>query len=71
MYKLGKGVQPSHENAAYWYEQAAQQSFASAQTQLGLAYRGGSGVAKDFQKAFIGFDKQQCSKTGRRRPALE
>ena len=64
MYRSGKGVQQSHENAADWYQQAAEQGFASAQAALGFAYRSGSGVAKDFEKALYWFEQAAVQQNG-------
>ena len=51
-YKKGEGVKQSYEMAKRLYEQAAQQSFASAMVNLGFMYENGQGVEQSYEKAF-------------------
>ncbi|HET8731428.1 MAG TPA: tetratricopeptide repeat protein, partial [Moraxellaceae bacterium] len=43
----GKGVPQSHEASVRWFRKAADQGYAMAQTDLGMDYLLGRGVAKD------------------------
>src|SRR2546429_8975020 len=47
LYKRGRGVAPSAETAAQWYEKSAQRGYAAAQPELGLMYANGRGGARD------------------------
>lgn len=45
-----------YEQAVYWYNKAAEQGFAEAQTGLGLMYISGNGVAVDYKRAMYWFE---------------
>ena len=46
-YQYGRGVEQSYEEAAKWYQKAAEQGHAKAQFNLGRLYYGGFGVQED------------------------
>ena len=50
-YAEGRGVPPNLEEAARWFERAANQSIAPAQYRLGSLYEKGQGVKKDIEQA--------------------
>jgi TPR repeat protein len=52
MYEYGQGIPKSKFNATFWYEEAAKQGFAKAQSNLGLILRSGSPVREDVITAF-------------------
>jgi TPR repeat protein len=41
---FGKGVLKDYKQAVYWYQKAADQGYAKAQSNLGIAYAFGKGV---------------------------
>jgi TPR repeat protein len=43
-YAFGKGVLKDDKQAVYWYQKAADQGYAEAQSILGIAYTIGKGV---------------------------
>lgn len=47
----GYGVQQNYQQAAYWYEQAAQKGHPEAQYNLALLYAAGKGVQRDDDQA--------------------
>jgi TPR repeat protein len=47
MYDYGDGIEKDLKQAAYWYQKAADQGKARAQTNLGVMYFEGDGVSKD------------------------
>ena len=51
MHETGEGVTQSKEEAAKWYEKAAEQDYSPACNNLGLLYENGNGVKKDLKKA--------------------
>ena len=51
MYANGLGVPKEHAEAVNWYRRAADQGYASAQSNLGLMYAKGEGVPKDDAEA--------------------
>jgi hypothetical protein len=53
MYELGKGVAQDDKQAASWYRKAAEQGYATAQTNLGVMYAQGKGVAQDYVQAHM------------------
>ncbi len=58
MYEKGDGVPQDWEQSFHWYLQAAKQGHARAQCNVGHAYikgamKGGQGVDKDIDQAFI------------------
>ncbi|MEQ1837093.1 MAG: tetratricopeptide repeat-containing serine protease family protein [Candidatus Nitrotoga sp.] len=57
MYANGEGVPIDRVKSAYWYQKAAAQGNALAQTELGFMYRLGLGVAKDAAKAVEWYQK--------------
>jgi localization factor PodJL len=50
-YAEGRGVQPNLEEAARWFERAANREIAPAQYRLGSLYEKGQGVKKDIEQA--------------------
>jgi TPR repeat protein len=48
MYDQGKGVLQDYKTAVKWYTLAAEQGYASAQTNLGVSYSVGEGVPQDY-----------------------
>lgn len=50
-YAEGRGVQPNLEEAARWFERAANREIAPAQYRLGSLYEKGQGVKKDLEQA--------------------
>jgi localization factor PodJL len=50
-YAEGRGVPPSIEQAAHWFERAANHGLAPAQYRLGSLYEKGQGVKKDLEAA--------------------
>ena len=57
MYAKGQGVAQDHAQAVEWYQKAAQQGYAHAQTKLGLMYAQGLGVEKDEAQARLWLEK--------------
>ena len=59
MYRKGEGVDKDFEQAFYWYERAANQNFAPAQTSLAYIYlyRKGEGEDEDLEQAFDSYEK--------------
>lgn len=51
MYEHGKGCRANLEQAAYWYEQAANQGYPPAICYLAQCYYAGRGVKQDYAKA--------------------
>jgi hypothetical protein len=51
MYSDGKGVAQDDKRAVKWYRKAANQGYASAQSNLGFMYSNGKGVAQDGKQA--------------------
>lgn len=51
LYAEGRGAPQSFEQAARWFERAANQGFAPAQYRLGSLYEKGQGVKKDLEAA--------------------
>jgi TPR repeat protein len=49
-------VLKDYKQAVYWYQKAADQGYAKAQSNLGIAYAFGKGVLKDDKKAVYLFD---------------
>jgi TPR repeat protein len=47
MYDFGKGVLKDDKQAASWYQKAAEQGYANAQSNLGAMYDFGKRVLKD------------------------
>ena len=66
--KYGKDVPVDLKEAVKWYKKAAEQGYAGAQCNLGVMYRNGSGVEKNYEKAVEwyrkaadqGYAKAQC-----------
>ena len=52
-----KEVKEGYKRAVFWYERAARQGNATAQTNLGRMYFEGRGVKKDYEEAFYWFAK--------------
>ena len=48
---MGKGVPQDYAEAVKWYRLAAEQSYASAQSNLGFMYKNGQGVPQDYAEA--------------------
>ena len=53
MYEKGTGVPQDYKEAIKWYRLAADQGFASAQTNLGERYEKGKGVPQDYLLAHM------------------
>lgn len=51
IYMKGLGVEPQYEQAALWFEKAADQGFDRAQINLGYLYEMGLGVPRDSKRA--------------------
>ena len=51
--KYGAGVPENNIEAVKWYRLAAEQGYAEAQFNLGVMYKNGEGVIKDYVKAYI------------------
>jgi hypothetical protein len=64
MYEKGQGVAQDYQQARSWYDIAARQNFASAQTNLGLLYFNGQGVTRDYQKAYFWFSLAKANGAG-------
>ena len=56
MYYDGQGVLQDHKEAVKWYTKAAEQGYASAQSNLGVMYDNGRGVVQDHAKAHMWFN---------------
>lgn len=56
-YLFGKGVKKDPKQAVIYFQSAAQQGLASAQTHLGSCYYSGTGVKQNHQQAFEWFKK--------------
>ena len=59
LYEHGKGVPLSYENAAAWFEKAAEQGQIAAMMRLGFLYQKGQGVPQSDERAAQLFS--QCS----------
>ena len=57
MYYAGRGVVQNDAKAVLWYQKAADQGNANAQTNLGDMYYAGRGVVKDDTKAVLWLQK--------------
>ncbi|MDA1000561.1 MAG: tetratricopeptide repeat protein [bacterium] len=53
MYRIGRGVKRSYEEAAKWFRRAADKGVSSAQNNLGLLYAEGKGVPRDYVLAYM------------------
>src|ERR1019366_7223794 len=51
MYANGKGVPQDYDQTVKWYQLAANQGYAMAQSNLGVAYAKGNGVPQDYAQA--------------------
>jgi hypothetical protein len=51
MYSHGYGVKQDYNQAVAWYQKAADQGYADAQTNLGFMYKNGYGVKQDYNQA--------------------
>jgi hypothetical protein len=51
-YDLGDGVPQSYEQAATWYEKAAEQGVADSQLYLGAAYAQGKGLPQNYALSY-------------------
>ena len=67
MFDNGEGVPQDHGKAVHWWLRAAMQGNASAQYNLALAYRQGSGVAQDYVEAYKWAAIAETYTSGRRR----
>ena len=56
MYDKGYGVPENDKVAVKWYTKAAEQGYASAQTNLGIMYNNGHGVVTDYVRAYMWFN---------------
>jgi TPR repeat protein len=56
-YAFGKGVLKDDKQAVYWYQKAADQGYAEAQSILGVMYANGKGVLKDDKQAVYWYQK--------------
>jgi TPR repeat protein len=50
-------VLKDYKQAVYWYQKAADQGDAKAQSNLGIAYAIGKGVLKDYKQAVYWYQK--------------
>jgi hypothetical protein len=57
MYLLGAGTPRNYSQAMLWYQKAAAQGYAAAQSQIGGMYMKGEGVAKDPAQARAWYQK--------------
>ena len=48
---FGLGVSQDYQQAAKWYERAAEQGCATAQFMMGFLYEHGKGVRRDYSRA--------------------
>jgi hypothetical protein len=55
MYRGGYGVRKDYQQAAYWYQKAAEQGHVVAQSNLGSMYERGEGVPQDYILAHMWF----------------
>ena len=51
MYFFGEGMPRNAEQSVYWYRMAAEQGYANAELDLGVAYETGIGVPSDLGEA--------------------
>jgi hypothetical protein len=56
MYHFGRGVARDYKDAVHWYQLAAAQGHASAQSNLGLMYYEGKGILQDYASAYMWFN---------------
>ena len=56
-YYDGRGVSLNYETAVHWYQKAAEQGYAEAQSRLGDYYKYGTGIAQDHAKAVYWYQK--------------
>lgn len=56
MYGSGDGVPESFSDAVKWFRKAADQGDAAAQFSLGLLYRDGKGVSRNYVLAYMWLD---------------
>jgi len=63
MYILGRGVVQSDRTAFSWFMKAANQGHATAKIWLGVMYRDGQGVAKNYVEAYKWFSLAKGNKT--------
>ena len=52
MHARGDGIPENAEEAAFWYEKAAEQGHSKAQTNLANIYLSGKGVKQDYKLAY-------------------
>ena len=57
MYAEGIGVAQDRQQAAAWFQKAAEQGHAKAQVYLGSMYRTGDGVKRNYQQALAWYRK--------------
>ena len=57
MYEKGLGIVQDYQQAFAWYQKAANQGFAGAQSNLGMMYYTGQGVAQNHQQAVAWWQK--------------
>ena len=57
MYYYGQGVKQDYIKAVEWYQKAAEQGVAQAQSNLGNRYYNGEGVKQDYHKAVEWYQK--------------
>ncbi len=56
-YDYGDGVVQNYQQAAYWYQQSANQGYTEAQNSLGSLYQAGLGVPKNYPEAIKWYQK--------------
>jgi uncharacterized protein len=56
MYEYGQGVPQDFTEAVKWYSEAADQGYASVQSNLGRMYTWGRGVPQDYVVAHMWLD---------------
>ena len=64
------GVTQDYVRARHWYEKAAAQGYAVAQTNLGVLYAKGHGVPQDYARARYWFEKAATQGDGPAQSAL-
>jgi TPR repeat protein len=65
-YALGRGVSQNDAKAFKWYQKAATEGFAEAQTALGNCYLLGRGVAKNEAEAVKWLQRGEANRTSKR-----
>ena len=56
MYENGRGVTQDYKEAVKWWRLAAENGYASSQSNLGMMHATGKGVTQDYVKAHMWFN---------------